>query len=181
MKHIGIITSGGDCGGLNGVIKGAALLALSKGMTSYIIPNGYAGLYNLVDIKSLTKLTPERIEAIDVFLAGSEAGNSRVKVSKIKDEKNKDYLNWKILTCKDFLPWSVELIEEFKEQWDWSVLSGQGWRAIGGRRRTARLLQRHWPAVGQPPLPLGGLHRRQLRLVGAAYPYEPRPGRHRAY
>ncbi len=90
VKHIGIITSGGDCGGLNGVIKGAALLALSKGMTAYIIPNGYAGLYNLVDLKSLTKLTPERIEAIDVFLAGSEAGNSRVKVSKIKDEKKYD-------------------------------------------------------------------------------------------
>jgi hypothetical protein len=47
--------------------KGAALLALSKGMTAYIIPNGYAGLYNLVDIKSLTKLTPERIEAMTCF------------------------------------------------------------------------------------------------------------------
>lgn len=87
MKNIGIITSGGDCGGLNGVIKGAALTALSKGMTAWIVPNGYAGLYNLVDIKGLTKLSHERIAQIDVFLAGSEAGNSRVKVSKIKDEK----------------------------------------------------------------------------------------------
>lgn len=87
MKNIGIITSGGDCGGLNGVIKGAALTALSKGMTGWIIPNGYAGLYNLVDLKKLTKLTKERIEEIHVYLAGSEAGNSRVKVSKIKDEK----------------------------------------------------------------------------------------------
>ncbi len=87
MKNIGIITSGGDCGGLNGVIKGAALSALSKGMTAWIIPNGYAGLYNLVDLDDLTELTPERIEQIHVFLAGSEAGNSRVKVSKIKDDK----------------------------------------------------------------------------------------------
>ncbi len=87
MKNIGIITSGGDCGGLNGVIKGAALTALGKGLTAYIIPNGYAGLYNLVDLKSLTKLTHERIEQIDVFTAGSEAGNSRVKISKIKDDK----------------------------------------------------------------------------------------------
>lgn len=86
MRNIGIITSGGDCGGLNGVIKGAALTALSKGMTAYIIPNGYAGLYNLKDLKSLTKLTKERVEKIDVFLAGSEAGNSRVKISKIKDD-----------------------------------------------------------------------------------------------
>ncbi|HMY04834.1 MAG TPA: 6-phosphofructokinase, partial [Candidatus Obscuribacter sp.] len=85
MKNIGIITSGGDCGGLNGVIKGAALNALSKGMKAFIIPNGYAGLYNLVDIKSLTELTRERLEEIEVIVAGSEAGNSRVKVSKIKD------------------------------------------------------------------------------------------------
>src|SRR6185369_10496371 len=90
VKNIGIITSGGDCGGLNGVIKGAALTALSKGMTAWIIPNGYAGLYNLVDLKSLTKLTKERIAQIDVFEAGSEAGNSRVKVSKIKDAKKYD-------------------------------------------------------------------------------------------
>lgn len=85
MKNIGIITSGGDCGGLNGVIKGAALNALSKGMKAFIIPNGYAGLYNLIDIKSLTELTRERLEEIEVIVAGSEAGNSRVKVSKIKD------------------------------------------------------------------------------------------------
>src|SRR6185437_2334695 len=86
MNKIGIITSGGDCGGLNGVIKGAALTALNKGMTAWIVPNGYAGLYNLVELKSLAKLTRERIEQIDIFMAGSEAGNSRVKVSKIKDD-----------------------------------------------------------------------------------------------
>jgi 6-phosphofructokinase 1 len=87
VKNIGIITSGGDCGGLNGVIKGAALTALHKGMKAFIVPNGYAGLYNLVDIKKLTELTSERLEEIHVYLAGSEAGNSRVKVSKIKDDK----------------------------------------------------------------------------------------------
>jgi 6-phosphofructokinase 1 len=90
VKKIGIITSGGDCGGLNGVIKGAALTAVAKGMQAYIVPNGYAGLYNLVDIKKLTELTPDRIEDIHVFIAGSEAGNSRVKVSKIKDDKKYD-------------------------------------------------------------------------------------------
>ena len=90
MKNFGIITSGGDCGGLNGVVKGAALAALNKGMTAWIVPNGYAGLYNLVDLKALTKLTHERIEAINVFDAGSEAGNSRVKVSKIKDQNKYD-------------------------------------------------------------------------------------------
>lgn len=86
MTNIGIITSGGDCGGLNAVIKGAALTALNMGMNAWIIPNGYAGLYNLVDLPSLTCLTRERIEQIDAFLAGSEAGNSRVKISSIKDQ-----------------------------------------------------------------------------------------------
>ena len=85
MKHIGILTSGGDCGGLNGVIKGAASMARSMGATCYVIPNGYAGLYNLVEFDHLTELTEERIDLINTNLAGSEAGHSRVKVKKIDD------------------------------------------------------------------------------------------------
>jgi 6-phosphofructokinase 1 len=85
MKRIGIITSGGDCGGLNGVIKGAAYMALSHGAVCLIIPGGYAGLYNLVDFDKLTELTPERLDLIDANLAGSEAGHSRVKIKKIED------------------------------------------------------------------------------------------------
>ncbi len=85
MKKIGIITSGGDCGGLNAVIKGAAQMALAKGLSCFIIPNGYAGLYNLIDFDQLVELTPQRLDEIDLNLAGSEAGNSRVKVKKIED------------------------------------------------------------------------------------------------
>ncbi|MCB1316260.1 MAG: 6-phosphofructokinase [Leptospiraceae bacterium] len=86
VQKIGIITSGGDCGGLNGVIKGAAATANARGIEPYLIPNGYAGLYNLVDFEKLTRLTAERLAAFHVYMAGSEAGNSRVKISKIKDE-----------------------------------------------------------------------------------------------
>ncbi|MCP4653495.1 MAG: 6-phosphofructokinase [Candidatus Omnitrophica bacterium] len=85
MKKIGVITSGGDCGGLNGVIKGAALTAISEGIKCYVIPNGYAGLYNLVDFEELTELTIDRLEDFDANNAGSEAGHSRVKVKKIDD------------------------------------------------------------------------------------------------
>jgi 6-phosphofructokinase 1 len=85
MKRIGIITSGGDCGGLNGVIKGAAYMALAHNATCFIIPSGYAGLYNLLDFDKLTELTPERLDRIDANLAGSEAGHSRVKIKKIDD------------------------------------------------------------------------------------------------
>jgi 6-phosphofructokinase 1 len=86
IKNIGIITSGGDCGGLNAVVRGAAFMAMSNGVSAYIIPNGYAGLYNLVDMAKLTKLDQHRADAINTTLAGSEAGHSRVKIKKIKSE-----------------------------------------------------------------------------------------------
>ncbi len=85
IKKVGLITSGGDCGGLNAVIKGAALMSQMHQIECYIIPNGYAGLYNLVNFKSLTQLTPDRTDLININLAGSEAGHSRVKISKISD------------------------------------------------------------------------------------------------
>jgi len=46
-KKLGIITSGGDCGGLNAVLHGAGRVASYMGMKLFVIPNGYAGLYNL--------------------------------------------------------------------------------------------------------------------------------------
>lgn len=88
IKKIGIITSGGDCGGLNAVIKGIASTANSIGIETIVIPNGYAGLYNLMDFseKNLTPLNTERLSEFSAALAGSEAGHSRVKISKIKDK-----------------------------------------------------------------------------------------------
>ena len=90
MKKIGVITSGGDCGGLNAVVKGAALMALNKGIKVFMIPNGYAGLYNLLDFDGLTELTSDRLDLIDANLAGSEAGHSRVKIKKIDDDRKYD-------------------------------------------------------------------------------------------
>jgi 6-phosphofructokinase 1 len=87
IKRIGVITSGGDCGGLNAVIKGVAREASASGIESVIIPNGYAGLYNLVDFENVVLLSSERVSKIDASLAGSEAGHSRVKISKIKDDR----------------------------------------------------------------------------------------------
>ncbi|TAN39437.1 MAG: 6-phosphofructokinase [Nitrospirae bacterium] len=90
MKRIGIITSGGDCGGLNAVIKGVAREAYAHGIESVVIPNGYAGLYNLLELPEVVFLNAERVSRIEASLAGSEAGHSRVKISKIKDEKKYD-------------------------------------------------------------------------------------------
>jgi 6-phosphofructokinase 1 len=85
IKKIGIITSGGDCGGLNAVIKGAAQMAISSDCEAYMITNGYAGLYNLKENDNILKLDTKRIDLIRPVMAGSAAGNSRVKISKIED------------------------------------------------------------------------------------------------
>ena len=85
VKRIGVITSGGDCGGLNAVIKGVARKAYALGIEAVVIPNGYAGLYNLIDLENVVVLNAERVSKIEASLAGSEAGHSRVKISKIDD------------------------------------------------------------------------------------------------
>lgn len=94
---VGIITSGGDCGGLNAVVKGAACMAHSRGAEAVVIPNGYAGLYNLVNRANLVSLTVNRLDRFEANFAGSEAGHSRVKISKIDDphkyERIKEGLN----------------------------------------------------------------------------------------
>lgn len=87
MKRIGIITSGGDCGGLNAVVKGAAQMASANGISCFVIPNGYAGLYNLIEFDNIVELTLDRVELVNANAAGSEAGHSRVKIKKIQDEK----------------------------------------------------------------------------------------------
>ncbi|MDQ7787743.1 MAG: 6-phosphofructokinase [Thermodesulfovibrionales bacterium] len=85
IKRIGVITSGGDCGGLNAVIKGVAREAYALGIESVVVPHGYAGLYNLVKLDDVVFLNAERVSKIEASLAGSEAGHSRVKISKIAD------------------------------------------------------------------------------------------------
>jgi len=90
VKNIGIITSGGDCGGLNAVARGAAQMAAAQGLGACIIPNGYAGLYNLVDMQKPVCLDTSRVDHVHSSLAGSEAGHSRVKMPGIKDERKYD-------------------------------------------------------------------------------------------
>lgn len=84
IKKLGVITSGGDCGGLNAVITGAARMGLTHSIEVVIIPNGYAGLYNIADL-DLVVMDEARIDKIHSGIAGSEAGHSRVKISKIQD------------------------------------------------------------------------------------------------
>lgn len=89
VKKIGIITSGGDCGGLNAVIIGAARMANHLNIEATLIPNGYAGLYNLLNLELVT-IDTVRADKIHSGIAGSEAGHSRVKISKIQDPEKYD-------------------------------------------------------------------------------------------
>lgn len=83
--RLGILTSGGDCAGLNAVIKGAAQMALALDLHIFAIPKGYAGLYNLVHRNALMEIDGKKIESIVSHLAGSASGNSRVKIAKIEN------------------------------------------------------------------------------------------------
>ncbi len=85
IKKIGILTSGGDCGGLNAVIVGAANMAKAHNIELVAITNGYAGLYNLDTIDPVL-LTDELVDQIRTAEAGSVIGHSRVKISKINDD-----------------------------------------------------------------------------------------------
>ena len=90
MIKVGILTSGGDCQGLNGAMYG-----LVKGLTEtnkdkveiYGILDGYTGLIN-GDYK---KMKPEEFENI-LNLGGSILGNSRQPFKKINepDEKSRN-------------------------------------------------------------------------------------------
>ncbi len=88
LSKIALLSSGGDCGGLNAFIKGAAKAAHNSSIDCYLIPNGYAGLYNLRRFSALPLLDEKRIthNTFPIYLAGSEAGNSRVKISKIQNK-----------------------------------------------------------------------------------------------
>jgi len=89
IRRVGIITSGGDCGGLNAFLYGAIMTALGCGIEPIVIPSGNVGMYNLVDydVSEIQPATFAFAESIDITRAGSKAGNTRVKTHKIDDPK----------------------------------------------------------------------------------------------
>ena len=97
IKKLGILTSGGDCGGLNAVVVGAAQMAQSCDIELVAITNGYAGLYNLDKISPVT-LDFHQTDSIRTALAGSEIGHSRVKISKIKDDNKYNKIKSNLLS-----------------------------------------------------------------------------------
>lgn len=82
-KRIGLFTGGGDCGGLEAVIRGVVFAAYKEGWEIVGIPNGYLGLYNL-DKNPGVVIKPQLVDN-RAKKCGTIIGTSRVKLNTIPD------------------------------------------------------------------------------------------------
>ncbi|BDV02488.1 MAG: ATP-dependent 6-phosphofructokinase [Candidatus Hepatoplasma vulgare] len=62
IKKIAILTSGGDAPGMNTVIKAAVNVALNENLETFVVKEGYLGLYN----NKIEKVSKEDVKDIDV-------------------------------------------------------------------------------------------------------------------
>ncbi len=73
IKRIGILTAGGDCPGLNAVVRAVSKNALGKGIEVYGIRNGFDGLVR----NDIFKITNETVSGI-LTLGGTILGTSNI-------------------------------------------------------------------------------------------------------
>ncbi len=92
MKKIGILTGGGDCPGLNSVIRAVVRYAIQKGYKVLGIKNGWKGLVESdtipLDLKTVSGILPK---------GGTILGTSRTNPYKAKGQKEKVVENFKKL------------------------------------------------------------------------------------
>jgi len=84
MERIGILTGGGDCPGLNAVIRGVVMSAIPHGITVIGIKNGWKGLVE----SSTVELTRESVAEI-LPRGGTILGTSRTNPYKKPDDVKK--------------------------------------------------------------------------------------------
>ncbi len=73
IKRIGILTAGGDCPGLNAVVRAASKNALKRGIEVYGFKNGFDGLVR----NEFMKITNENVSGI-LTLGGTILGSSNI-------------------------------------------------------------------------------------------------------
>jgi len=99
LKKIGILTSGGDCQGLNATIRGVAkgIYQLMDDVEIYGISDGYKGLIE----GHLRLMQPSDFSGI-LTLGGTILGTSRqpFKQMQVADENNVDKLDMMVKTCR---------------------------------------------------------------------------------
>ncbi len=82
IKRIGVLTSGGDCSGMNAVIKSIVDHSIKNNIKIFGIKNGYLGLYH----KQITILTKKKVSEI-IDKGGTFLGTSRF--NKLKQQKTR--------------------------------------------------------------------------------------------
>jgi len=92
VKKIGVLTGGGDCPGLNSVIRAVVRYAIQKGYEVLGIKNGWKGL---VECSTVT-LTLEAVSGI-LSKGGTILGTSRTNPYKTEGQKEKVVANFKKL------------------------------------------------------------------------------------
>lgn len=95
LKHIGILTGGGDCPGLNPAIRAATKKAIFSGMTVTGIRDGWRGLTESGDNVTLP-LNLDAVRHID-RMGGTILGTSRTNPYKLDDGVDRVRSNWKRL------------------------------------------------------------------------------------
>ena len=73
IKRIGILTAGGDCPGLNAVVRAVSKNALGHGIEVWGIRNGFDGLVR----NDLFKITNDTVSGI-LTLGGTILGSSNI-------------------------------------------------------------------------------------------------------
>lgn len=134
IKKIGILTGGGDCPGLNAVIRAVAKSAMSQGWEVFGIEDGYAGLIE----KRGHELTQAQVSGI-LNLGGTILGTSnRADPFRVPVEKGKKIV---------FEDHSDQAIEHFR-QWGLDVLVAVG--GDGTLSISNQLCKKGVPVVGIP-------------------------------
>ena len=82
MENIGILTSGGDCPGMNTAVRAAVFAARVQGIKMFGIQRGYAGLYE----GDWEELTLKKVDAIHA------QGGTILRTARFMPFLNEDYL-----------------------------------------------------------------------------------------
>ena len=87
MKKVGVLTGGGDCPGLNSVIRAVVRYAIQGGYQVVGIKNGWKGLIEKdtvdLDLKAVSGILPK-----GGTILGTSRTNPYKKEDDIKNEKN---------------------------------------------------------------------------------------------
>jgi len=92
MKRVGILTGGGDCPGLNSVIRAVVRKGLKLGYSIVGIKNGWKGL-----VENVTVSLDERSVSGIIHRGGTILGTSRTNPYKKPEDKQKVIANYKKL------------------------------------------------------------------------------------